>query len=309
MTIDFKKLAAQAIAEGADQTVAKTGGSGGEPPAAGPCNLRLVGYIEQGKHEKEFQGKKKVQEIVTLIFELSGKNHPPIETENGVFPHRIEVTENLSLNDKARFFKLFRTLNYKGTAKHCAELLGEAFRGKVIHRKYKTAAGQERVAADLFDKEIGAFTITPPRVEVVDEDGQPTGEYRAVKVADPISPIRGFLWNYATKETWDTLFIDGEYEERRDEAGKVIAPARSKNKYQLKIAAALNYKGSPIEKLLKNGGQELALPDDGVVDEDDVTDDDDTPANPAPARKPVTKSLPGRPAPGKGDPLAGIADE
>lgn len=291
----------KAVAEGADQTVAKSGG-GDNTPAAGPCNLRLVAYVELGKHEKEFQGKKSLKEQVTLTFELSGKNHPPVETDSGTYPHRISVTETLSLHEKARFFKLFQLLNYKGTAKHAAQLLGAAFRGRVIHREYTARDGSKRIAADIYDKKLGAYTITPPRVEVTDEDGQPTGEYREVKVAPALSDLRCFIWNHADKEQWDSLFIDGEYEERKNDKGEVTSPARSKNQFQLKIRAAVNYKGSPIQQLLANGGEELALPADGVVDEDDGAGDEDT------AAPPVRATPPGRKATAKGDPLAGIGE-
>ena len=305
----FKNLAdkiAQAVAEGADQTIAKTGGGGAELPAEGPCNLRLIAYIELGKHEKVILGKKKTTEQVTLTFELSGKNHPPVETDSGTYPHRISVTENLSLNEKARFFKLFQLLNYKGTAKHCAELLGAAFRGRVIHREYTGRDGKPRKIAELYDKKVGAYTIVAPRVEVVDEDGQPTGEYREVRVAPALSELRCFLWNYADMEQWNSLFIEGEYEERKNEKGEVTAPARSKNQFQIKIASALNYKGSPIQQLLAQGGQEIELPADGVVEEEDAGAEDDTPAE-APA-KPVAPSKPASKGKAKADPLAGIGD-
>lgn len=305
----FKNLAAvidKAVAEGADQSVAKQGGGEVSIPAAGPCNLRLVAYIELGKHKKSFQGKEKTVEQVSLTFELSGKNHPPVETDSGTFPHRITVTETLSLNEKARFFKLFTLLNYKGTAKHAAALLGDAYRGQVIHREYTGKDGKARKIAELYDKKLGAYTITPPRVEVVDEDGQPTGEYREVKVAAALSELRCFIWNHADMEQWASLFIDGEYEERKNEKGEVVAPAKSKNQFQLKIAAALNYKGSPIQLLLANDGAELELPADGVVDEDDGQDDapEDIPTKQEkrelkPAAKPAGKAK-------KGDPLAGI---
>lgn len=313
MTVkNFAAAIDAAVSAGADQTTAKQGGGAFDIPAAGPCNLRLVAYIELGKHEKTFQGQKKVAEQVALTFELSGKNHPPVETDSGTFPHRITVTENLSLNEKARFFKLFQLLNYKGTAKHAAALLGEAFRGKVVHREYVGRDGKPRKIAELFDKKLGAYTITPPRIEAVDEDGQPTGEYRAVKVAEPLSDIRCFLWSHPDMDQWNSIFIEGQYEERKNEAGEVIAPARSKNQFQDKIASALNFEGSPIQALLHDGGVKLDLPADGVVDEDEG--DEDTPAE-APAkpvaaskpaggtqtRKPVTKAA-------KGDPLAGIAE-
>lgn len=301
----FKNLAAiidKAVAEGADQTVAQSGGAD-NTPAAGPCNLRLVGYIETGKHEKEWQGKKKTTEQVTLIFEVSGKNHPPIETDSGTFPHRITVNESLSLNEKARFFKLFQLLNYKGTAKHTAALLGSPFRGRIVHREYTARDGSKRIAADLYDKKLGAYTIQPPRVEVTDEDGQPTGEYREVKVAPALSELRCFIWNHADAEQWASLFIDGEYEERKNDKGEVVAPAKSKNQFQLKIRSAVNYKGSPIQQLLANGGEELELPADGVVDEDDQGDEDDAPAAPIKPTKPAAR----KPA-AKGDPLAGIGE-
>lgn len=309
----FKNLAAvidKAVAEGADQTVAKTGG-GAELPAEGPCNLRLVSYIELGKHEKLFQGKKKQQDEVTLTFEVSGKNHPPIETDNGTFPHRISVTENLSLNEKARFFKLFTLLNYKGVAKHAASLLGDPFRGRVIHREYIGRDGKPRKIAELFDKKSGSYTITPPRVEVVDpDDGQPTGEYREVKVAPALSDLRCFIWNHADMEQWVSLFIDGAYEERKNDKGEVVAPARSKNQFQLKIAAALNYKGSPIQQLLANGGVELELPADGVVDDDTPDDEDEVVEKVKAPAKPHT-TPPKAPAKSKPrvDPLAGIDDD
>ena len=90
-----------------------------------------------------------------------------------------------------------------------------------------------------------------------------------------------------------------------------MAPARSKNKYQQKIAAALNYKGSPIQKLLANGGKEVAVELPSDDDEPPFDADEPAPEQPAAkptakpaaaARKPVTKAA-------KGDPLAGIADE
>jgi hypothetical protein len=303
----FKNLSAaisKAVAEGADQTVAKTGGGEASIPAAGPCNLRLVAYIELGKHEKEFQGKKKKQDLVSLTFELSGRNHPPVESDSGTYPHRITITENLSLNEKARFFKLFQVLNYAGKAKHAAELLGAAFRGRVIHRSYKGRDGKDRTVAELYDKQLGVFTIQAPRVDVTDpETGEPTGEQRELKVAEPLSELRCFLWNYADMEQWQSLYIEGEYPERKNEKGEVTAPARSKNQFQLKIRSALNYAGSPIEQLLKNGGKELELPVDGVVDEDGPDEEADPEGGPAP-----TPAQTKRPTKGaaKGDPLEGI---
>lgn len=298
----FAAAAAKAVEAGADQTTAKTGGA--ELPAEGPCNLRLVGYIELGKHESTFQGRKKTPEKVSLIFEVSGRNHPPVVTDNGTFPHRIEVSENLSLSDKARFFKLFQLLNYKGTAKIAAELLGEPYRGRIVHREYTGKDGKQHKVAELFDKKLGVYTIQQPRVEET-IDGEPTGNWVQVKVAPALSDLRCFLWNHPDMEQWDSLFIDGTYEERKNEAGEVIAPARSKNKYQLKIRTALNFAGSPVEALLQDGGIKLDLPEDGVVDE--LPQDDDEPETPAAKPAAAAPKTAPKATAKKGDPLAGIA--
>jgi len=308
MTINkFAAAAAKAVEAGADQTTAKVGGA--ELPAEGPCNLRLVGYIEQGKHQGEYQGRKKLNEKVTLIFEVSGKNHPPIVTDNGTFPHRITVNENLSLSDKARFFKLFQLLNYKGTAKIAAELLGAPFRGRIVHREYTGKDGKQHKVAELMDKKLGAYTITAPRVEAVDEDGEPTGEYREVKVAEPLSDLRCFIWNHPDMEQWESIFIEGEYEERKNEAGEVTAPARSKNQFQLKIRSALNFDGSPIQQLLADAGVKIDLPDNGVVEEEDGTDEEaEATAKPAAKASTPVQRAAAKAAAKKGDPLAGIAE-
>jgi hypothetical protein len=301
----------KAVAEGADQTVAKEGGGEQNLAPEGMCNLRIVGYIELGKHEKTFQGKKKTPELVTLIFEASGKNHKPVDTDDGPRPYLIEVTEAYSLNPKARFFKLFQLLNHRGTAKHAAELALEmaTYRGRIIHREYEIN-GQKRKAVELYDKDTGAWTIAPARVDVVDEDGQPTGEQKDIKVAPAISQQRIFLWNGADMEQWQSLFIEGEYPERKDAQGKVTAPAKSKNKYQLKIASALNYKGSPIATLLANNGQELDLPAASTMDDDTPGDDDaDVGTN---TTQPQTKAMPAAKTTVKSkqaDPLAGIETE
>jgi hypothetical protein len=309
MGMNFGAAIAETIESGADQTVAKTGGGEQNLPAAGMCNVRLVAYIELGKHEKSFAGSKpKLQDQVALTFELSGKNHPPIETDSGPMPQRITIYENLSLHEKARFFKLFGVLNYKGTAKHCAELADQtaSYRARVIHREYTGRDGKPRKVAELYDKALGAYTIGPARVEVTDEDGQPTGEFREVKVAPALSDKRIFLWNAPPQYLmgmWDTLFIDGEYPERKNEAGEVTAPAKSKNQFQLKIASAKNYAGSPIQQLLANGGKEL---DVGSFEDEDQGGDDEAQA-PAPA--PAAPKAPAKPAAkGRGkDPLADIA--
>lgn len=261
--------AVAAAAQTTNMTEAKTGGGDYTPPVEGPCRLRLVGYVELGKHETEYQGTKKVANKVELTFEVSGPKHPPREHDGKKYPTLIVVRENLSLNDKARFFKLFQIMNHAGTARHASQFLGEPFKGRIIHRKYKGKDGKERVAVELFDKGAGAWTIEAPRYEIVDPENGPTGEYAPLKVDSALTPEKCFIWDHADMEQWASIFIDGEYPAEEAKEGQAARPARSKNVLQEKIRSALNFKGSPIYALLLNNGQpvDLTAPVDDEEDE------------------------------------------
>jgi hypothetical protein len=267
MAIDLKAMAAAAAATGPDMTQASVGGGGGTytPPAAGPVRLRLVAYVETGKQTKKYAGKPdKIEDEVQLVFELSGPKHPPKVLEDGTkLPFRVTVKLNLSLNEKANFFKLFKRMNYKGTAKHMSELLGEPFRGVVYHNV--VGEGDKAVTfANLRDD--SGFSVAPPRYEDPE-----TGETKEVVVAPAISELRLFVWNAKPeylKPMWDSLFIDGSYGEGDKQ--------KSKNVFQNAIKASVGYVGSPIYNLLQAGGAEPDLPDTDEVpaaDERDPLDD------------------------------------
>lgn len=259
--VDFTKLAQAAAAAGLDQTKVQAGGDY-TPPAEGPCRLRLISYIELGQHAGEWQGKAKKNNKVVLQFEVSGPKHPAIVSDDGSkIPLIITIRDNLSQSDKARYFKLFNILNHAGKAQHAVALLGTPYKGRIVHRKYKTKTGEERVSAELFDKTTGAWTIEPPRYEVVDPDSGPTGEYKELKVDPALTPYKAFVWQLADMEQWASIFIDGEYPERKNDKGEVTAPAKSKNEFQNAIKSAMNFNGSPIHALLANAGERLDVPD------------------------------------------------
>jgi hypothetical protein len=290
----IQNLAAAAVSNGADHTKAQAGGGASEPPAAGPCRLRLVGYVETGKHEKEFKGVKKQSAQVELTFEVSGPKHPPREHDGKKFPHLIVIRESLSLNEKARFFKLAQLLNWQGKHKVVFAALGEGFRGEIIHRTYKKKDGTEGVAAELYNKATGSYTISPPRVEDPE-----TGEYKALAIDPAITPLRLFLWDTPDLEQWASLFIEGEYEAQEAKEGKPARPARSKNVIQNKIKSAVNFPGSPIATLLLANGQKLDLPDsERPGDDDDDGSDGDAPFEPTNAAPAAAANTP--------DPLAGV---
>lgn len=246
-------MAAAAAAIAPNMNEAQTGGGGGDytPPAEGIARARFVGYIETGIHEKSVgAGKPPVQKPqVKLIFELSGPNHQPKVLDDGTkLPHRVTVDENYSLNEKANFYKLFRRMNWKGTATHMSQLLGEAFLVTIKH-KASGEGDKKRTYANIRDD--AGYTVQPPRF--VDPLSNQTVE---VPVDPPISALRLFVWNAPTellKPMWDSLFIDGEYPARGEQ------PARSKNVLQQEIKEALNFKDSPIFQLLQTGGVELNL--------------------------------------------------
>jgi hypothetical protein len=252
---NIQEALAQATTQGPDMNEAQKGGGGDyTPPPAGLARLRLVEYIELGQHVDGPAGKEKQKELVWVKWELSGPKHKPKELDDGKkIPFTISQTMPLSLNEKARFYKLFKRLNHTGEARHFAEFLDPkwSFIGDVIHKESGEGT-DKRVYANLYNAE--GSTIRPPFIVTIDEE---TGEEGQKKLpADPaLSPLKLFLWNFATKDMWDALFIDGTYDDIKDKDGKVTKEGGSKNYFQNRIKAAKNFVGSPVAELLFAGGE------------------------------------------------------
>ena len=83
--VDIAKLQKLAAEKGENQTEAQAGGGGTfELPAEATGGIRLVSYIEIGKHKKEYKGDKpKEVEQVILEFELCGPKWPAKNEETG----------------------------------------------------------------------------------------------------------------------------------------------------------------------------------------------------------------------------------
>lgn len=242
---DPRAAVQQAIDTGAapDQTKVQTGGGDYTPPKEGPCRLRLVGYFEIGKQKKVWKGQESFVDKVQLVFELSGKNHPPVERDGVKYPIRITETMTLSQSDKAAFAKLFKAMNYDGKATHMAQLLGEAFIGHVYHDKWTGSDQKERTTASL--RNDTGYSIKKPFVLNPETD-----EEVRVKVDEPLTEIKAFLWNFPSLEMWNSLFIPGEYE-----GGK------TKNVIQEKIKSAQNFIGSAMYAILQGNGEAPDVPD------------------------------------------------
>jgi hypothetical protein len=233
MGFDVKAAIAQAKKSGPDMTKAQAGG-GFELAPEGFARARFVGYFELGKVAGEWKGKPKMNDKVELVFELSGPKHAARDTDSGKVPFRVTKKANLSFNENSVFYKLFKDMNWEGKATHMAELLGESFVCKIKHNVVKGDGGKDFTYVNIED------IARPFGVNVETGD-----EYR-INVDEPLTPLKLYLWNQATPEMWDSLFIEGMFEERKNDKGEVTAPARSKNVIQLRIMKATNWKASPV---------------------------------------------------------------
>ena len=247
----FNDIADEVAASQANANEAKSGGGDYTPPPKGLARLRLIGYIEVGKHEKPARNGNpaKVEDQAHLIFELSGKGYEPKVLEDGTkIPQRITVKLNKSLNEKATYFKLFKRMNYEQKATSFIQLLGSAFLGNVGHYEIPGKDGAQPTIIANFRDDAGNLTIRPPRIEAMDEE---TGDVvvKPVPVAAPISDQRCFIWEGKPEwfdKMWPSIFVDND--------------EKDGGYYQKLTKSALNFEGSPIEAYLKAKGVDLGIP-------------------------------------------------
>lgn len=258
-----------AIAKAASQTNQGEAKGGGdyEPPKAGLTIVTLIGYIEIGVQKHEIPNKPSYESNdVQLIFELNGGANKAEVVDGKLIAKRLSITEKLSQNEKANYFKIFNQLNYDGQATHGAQLLGRHYLAQVYVEKGKNG----QIYASL--KGPNGYNFQAPIVikgDPLDPENQTKHPVPAPARAQAENKV--FLWDYASKEMWDALYIDGEYEARKDPKTGVEYPAKSKNVLQNKIKEAINFPGSPIQKIL--GEEALSLADSplNATSELDVT--------------------------------------
>ncbi|QFP93563.1 hypothetical protein [Pectobacterium phage CX5] len=212
-----------------DMTETSTGGGGGLMPE-GYAMARVVTYIELGMQPQEFGGKAKAPAPeVKLGFKLFGG-------ADNCYDGRFISTFDLAMmnNEKANAKKFFDKLNWDGSLRHFAQALGRAYLIPItINTNEKTKKQSNRIKLD---------GILPP-IDPVSRGAYPVPEVTA-------EDLRYFFFDKPTKETWDSLFVEGSF----DDGG-------SKNKVQEKIMTALNFPGSALEQLISG----VVLPDPGSV--------------------------------------------
>lgn len=223
----LQTLVAEAVESGLmkDMTEATKGGARLLPE--GYAFGRLVEYIELGAQPQEFNGVAKAPAPeARLAFALWGEGYQ----EDDGSPYVLRMWDMaLGTNEKSKAFKLFKKLNYKGTAKSFAQLLNEAFLIKIMHTKPKKAGDAPRSVIDLEG-------FLPPFDPVTKQP------YAIPAASDELFKL--FLWERPTKECWDSLYIDGTNE----------TTGKSKNFIQNKCLSAKNFPGSPLEAMLMGLG-------------------------------------------------------
>jgi len=200
------------------------GGNYGRRLPEGWSVARLVQYIEKGKHITVHQGKAKDP---ALQFELGFALYSPGYVNEDGTPYIINTFDmTKSRNEKAKAFKWFKAMNYKGLAKNFAGLIGDGHVFLVEIKDYvsKTAAPGTEPKSIVADVRPGIDLIN--KTEYV---------CPAVRTED----LFLFSWAMPTLEGWDALFIEGTNDQ-----------GKSKNWVQEKIAGATDFRGSALEGLL-----------------------------------------------------------
>jgi hypothetical protein len=242
---DFKNLIDEAaVLDDQSQTTAM-GDFTYTPPAKGKTLARFIEYIELGmRKQKPYQGQSKPDaEEVRLTFELvhPEKNVHVNEETGEKYADKISFKIAKKLAENASFKKLYNAMTYGRDINHMAKMLGEAFIVDVVHNEVETD-GKKMLYANLRDKD--GWKISAPRVE---DALAGTSTDISARVPQPLNPLKLFLWKKPTKETWDSLFIDGT-REVKDAKGNVTQ--ESKNWLQELILEAQDYKGSALHELL-----------------------------------------------------------
>ena len=250
MTVDYKALAARA-AEVVDHTETPAGGDFEKTIIpAGITIGRFIEYIELGDQpQRAFKGEAKPNHATArFTFELLHKRHAheiEVDGKKVTVYDRFSFKEAIKLGEKARFKKLFKTMTYgRSDITHFAQMLNDPFILNFEHNEGEKD-GKKVTYVNLYVD--GKYGIQPPVVS-----DPIAGTTTPVPVPAANSPIKIFLWDLPTKETWDSLYIPGTRTVKEGKTEKEV----SKNWLQETILEASNFTGSPLEDML-TGSAEL----------------------------------------------------
>ena len=231
--MDYAKIGA-AVAVSEDLTIERSAERA--LPRAGIALLRLVDYVETGRHEaKNPQHKPSLK--VLLTFELSHKDHL-IDVEGKKVPDRITVRVNKTLTSKGNYIPLFKALDRAlgGGHKHIVQMIGKPMLGKIFHVTYE---GKTYANLDI----DGAWSFAPASME-----DPLSGVVTPVPVPELHGTPKVFLWNVPDltdediKSMWDSIYIEGT---RTNDKGVEV----SKNWIQETIMENIEWEGSRVQAL------------------------------------------------------------
>lgn len=183
----------------------------------------FVEYVEYGKRVPTNNGKPTGKPAV-----LNTKVCFIVYTPDGG-KKRIRSLPMPVFNDpRSNFKKLFDRLNYAGDIQHAAQKLGTAW--VVPVEQYTSKAGK---VSNIID-----YALLQPLPKFNPQTGEP------ITIPElNLDDVKVFLWNNPTKETWDSLYIEGINEKT----------GKSKNFIQEDIMQAADFEGSPLQQMLTGG--------------------------------------------------------
>lgn len=240
-----------------DMTETKTGGGGRGLLPTGTAIVRLSTYIEFGKHVETFAGQAKP---ATLQFKLGfrivggggknkeGKGEKYVQAD-GNLPYISDFFNTaMSQHEKSTAVKYFNALNRVGNkATHFVQKVAEQCL-YTVPISVVSKNGKEYNAID--------FSNLQPALNAEFEEYANTD---MPQLKD--EHIQVFLWDSPTKEMWDSIYIEGQWDAKKDDSGKVTQPAKSKNFLQEKCLSAVDFEGSPLQLLLQEIGADYTVPE------------------------------------------------
>ena len=253
--MDYSKLGRTA-AQTDDQSVEKSFER--ELPKAGVALMRVIGYIEMGRHQPRNITYKPA--ITTqLVFELSSPKHL-IEMDGKKVPQKFTLRMNKGATSKSGYKKVFNMMNKAlgGGHTHFFQMFGKPLLGTIYHNDNGKEGAEKKIYANLDD--AGAYSFRSCETE-----DELTGEMKTIPVMELHNTLQGFCWeneSFTDEEyvaMWDGLFIDGT---RTDKDGKEV----SKNWIQESIQSNLEWEGSTLQALTEEQLSLDDLGDTGPVD-------------------------------------------
>lgn len=220
---DLLTFADAAVEEmGIDMTQTTSGGERTLLPE-GYAFARLVEYIELGMQPQAFAGRAKEPALEFVLgFALWGDGY---QRPDGS-PYLLRTFRTpLYRAEKSRAVRIFKLLNWRGTARAFPQLLGQPILLKVVHKRTGTGELVHRIDLDGFLPPLDPVSRRPYDIPAAPDD-----------------MYKLFLWAKPTLEGWNSIYIEGEYQ------------GKSRNYLQEACLGALDFQGSPLQQLLMQYG-------------------------------------------------------